>query len=67
MVARTNRSDADLIIVTRDFIDGSVENRENDVAPLAGLRPYGGVYAIPGDYDYFLSYDATSTATLVIF
>lgn len=58
IVKRTNGLEADLIVITGDFIDGSVENRRNDVAPLAGLRARDGVYAIPGNHEYFFSYDA---------
>ncbi len=57
IVKRTNGLEADLIVVTGDFIDGSVENRRNDVAPLAGLRARDGVYAIPAT-------TSTSSATM---
>ena len=39
VVDRTNASGADLIVVTGDFIDGSVAMRRDDVAPLQRLRP----------------------------
>lgn len=56
LVARTNAAGADLIVVTGDFIDGSVAMRRDDVAPLADLRAADGVYAIPGNHEYFFSY-----------
>jgi predicted MPP superfamily phosphohydrolase len=56
MVARTNAAGADLIVVTGDFIDGSVAMRRDDVAPLTDLRAADGVYAIPGNHEYFFSY-----------
>ncbi|GBQ48917.1 hypothetical protein AA18890_3094 [Komagataeibacter europaeus LMG 18890] len=37
VVERTNATGADMIVVTGDFIDGSVAMRRADVAPLAGL------------------------------
>lgn len=55
-VARTNALDADLIVITGDFIDGSVEARHEDVAPLATLQARDGVYAIPGNHEYFFEY-----------
>jgi predicted MPP superfamily phosphohydrolase len=58
VVARSNSLDVDLIAITGDFIDGRLEDRRNDVAPLAELRARDGVYAIPGNHEYFFGYDA---------
>lgn len=57
VVAKTNALDADLIVITGDFIDGTVENRREDVTPLAGLRARDGVFSIPGNHEYFFAYD----------
>ncbi|WP_235514901.1 metallophosphoesterase [Sphingomonas sp. Leaf25] len=56
VVDRANAAGADLIVVTGDFIDGSVAMRRSDVAPLADLRAPDGVYAIPGNHEYFFDY-----------
>lgn len=56
VVLRTNALDADLIVITGDFIDGGVAHRKDDVAPLSGLRAHDGVYAIPGNHEYFFDY-----------
>ncbi|WP_428970188.1 metallophosphoesterase [Sphingomonas sp. Xoc002] len=58
VVDRTNASGAELIVVTGDFIDGSVGMRRHDVAPLQQLRAPDGVYAIPGNHEYFFDYGA---------
>ncbi|KQN30775.1 metallophosphoesterase [Sphingomonas sp. Leaf34] len=58
VVTRANASGADLIVVTGDFIDGSVAMRQADVAPLRDLRAPDGVYAIPGNHEYFFDYAA---------
>ena len=58
VVNRANGSGVDLIVVTGDFIDGSVEMRRDDVAPLRALRAPAGVYAIPGNHEYFFDYAA---------
>lgn len=58
MVGRANASGVDLIVVTGDFIDGSVEMRRKDVEPLGALRAPDGVYAIPGNHEYFFDYAA---------
>ena len=56
VVERSNAAGADLIVVTGDFIDGSVALRRRDVAPLAKLRAPDGVYAVPGNHEYFFNY-----------
>ena len=56
VVSKTNALDADLIVITGDFIDGSVADRRGDVASLASLRARDGVYAIPGNHEYFFDY-----------
>ncbi len=57
-VDRANASGVDLIVVTGDFIDGSVAMRSHDVEPLRSLRAPDGVYAIPGNHEYFFDYAA---------
>lgn len=57
VVTRANAAGADLIVVTGDFIDGSVAMRRDDVAPLQALRAPDGVYAVPGNHEYFFDYD----------
>ena len=58
VVDRANAASADLIVVTGDFIDGSVAMRRADIAPLRNLHAPDGVYAIPGNHEYFFDYDA---------
>ncbi len=58
VVARANAANVDLIVVTGDFIDGSVAMRRDDVEPLRALHAPDGVYAIPGNHEYFFDYDA---------
>ncbi len=58
VVDRANAAGADLIVVTGDFIDGSVEMRRADVEPLRHLRAKDGIYAIPGNHEYFFDYRA---------
>ncbi len=58
VVNRANAADANLIVITGDFIDGSVSMRRSDVEPLRQLRAPDGVYAIPGNHEYFFNYGA---------
>ncbi|CAM5779627.1 metallophosphoesterase [Castellaniella caeni] len=56
VVARTNRLDPDLIVITGDLADGTPQARAADVAPLARLRARDGVIAIPGNHEYYADY-----------
>lgn len=58
VVARANALGVDLVVVTGDFIDGSLAARRTDVEPLRGLRARDGVWAVPGNHEYFFDYGA---------
>ena len=58
VVARANDLGSDLIVVTGDFIDGSLASRRTDVEPLRALTARDGVWAVPGNHEYFFDYDA---------
>jgi len=58
VVDRSNALAPDLIVVTGDFIDGTVEARRADVEPLGGLRARDGTLFIPGNHEYFFGYHA---------
>jgi predicted MPP superfamily phosphohydrolase len=57
-VERANGAGADLIVISGDFIDGSVDMRREDVVPLRDLLAPDGVYAVPGNHEYFFDYPA---------
>lgn len=54
LVERTNRLGADMIVLTGDFVDGSVDELRDDVAPLANLRAPHGVYFVTGNHEYYV-------------
>ena len=56
VVEKSNALDANLIVITGDLIDGSLAMRRDDIEPLRGLRAADGVYAIPGNHEYFFGY-----------
>jgi len=53
IVHRVNRLAADLVAITGDTVDGSVEQLRGDVAPLAGLRSRHGSYLVTGNHEYY--------------
>lgn len=56
VVAASNAQAPDLIVITGDLVDGSVEARADDVRPLADLRAPDGVIAITGNHEYYAQY-----------
>jgi len=56
-VALANAQEADLIVITGDLIDGDLQARTLDVAPLAKLRATDGVFTIPGNHEYYFGHD----------
>ena len=57
VVAQVNALKPDLIAVTGDLVDGSVETLRNHVAPIAGLVAPLGVYFITGNHEYYSGVD----------
>lgn len=55
VVERVNALDPDLILITGDFIDGTTQDRANDVRPLSQLRARYGVYGILGNHEYYFN------------
>ena len=53
IVAVANGLKADLIAVTGDLVDGSVQQLSVHTAPLAGLAARHGVYFVTGNHEYY--------------
>ncbi|MDQ7968037.1 MAG: metallophosphoesterase [Oxalicibacterium faecigallinarum] len=56
VVEKTNALQADLIVITGDLVDGTPEARHHDIQPLRKLQAKQGVYAIPGNHEYYADY-----------
>lgn len=57
VVARSNALNVDLIAITGDLIDGTVDARRADIQPLRELKAIDGVYVISGNHEYIFGYD----------
>ncbi|WP_375789922.1 metallophosphoesterase [Bradyrhizobium sp. Pha-3] len=58
VVARSNKLGVDLIAITGDLIDGTIDARRKDIDPLRDLVAADGVYVISGNHEYIFGYDA---------
>ena len=58
VVRLVNECKPDLIAITGDFVDGTVDRRSVDVAPLADLRAPDGVVGCTGNHEYYSGWAA---------
>jgi predicted MPP superfamily phosphohydrolase len=56
VVDRSNTLGVDLIAITGDLIDGSLDARRADIEPLRDLKAPDGVYVISGNHEYIFGY-----------
>ena len=57
IVSRVNGLDADLIAITGDLVDGSVDHLHDIVASLSRLRARHGVFFVTGNHEYYSGVD----------
>jgi uncharacterized protein len=53
VVARTNALGADVVAITGDLVDGSVERLGHTISVLGELRARYGVYFVTGNHEYY--------------
>jgi predicted MPP superfamily phosphohydrolase len=58
IVERINALKPDLVAITGDLVDGSVEELAEHVAPLAKLQAKDGVFFVTGNHEYYSGADA---------
>ena len=58
VVARINALAPDVVAITGDLVDGSVEELAVHVAPLAKIEAKHGVYFVPGNHEYYSGAEA---------
>ena len=56
IVAQANTLNADIVCITGDFVDGSVEARREDLEPLKDLKSRLGVFGCSGNHEYYSGY-----------
>jgi predicted MPP superfamily phosphohydrolase len=57
VVARVNALEPDLVAITGDLVDGSVEELRDDVEPLRRLSAKHGVFFVTGNHEYYSGAD----------
>ena len=58
VVAAVNAQDADVVAITGDLVDGTVEHLTGAVEPLRGLRARHGVFFVTGNHEFYSGADA---------
>lgn len=57
VVERTNAALPDLIVLPGDLVDGNVATQAANITPLADLDAPYGVWAAPGNHEYYSGFD----------
>jgi hypothetical protein len=57
VVRETNALAPDMIVITGDLVDGTVEQLREHVEPLQGLRAKDGVFFVTGNHEYYSGAD----------
>lgn len=60
VVARANALAPDVVAITGDLVDGTVEDLRDAVEPLGRLRARHGVFFVTGNHEYYVSRDPIS-------
>jgi predicted MPP superfamily phosphohydrolase len=58
VVERSNKLGVDLIAITGDLVDGTVDARRADIAPLSELRAADGVHVVSGNHENIFGHAA---------
>lgn len=58
VVAKANAEEPDVIVITGDLVDGTVDELKDDIAPLADLKAKHGVFFVTGNHEYYSGADA---------
>ena len=58
VVAQVQSLDPDLVVITGDLVDGSVQNLREHIEPLSELRTRFGVFFVTGNHEYYSNADA---------
>jgi len=53
IVKAVNALDVDLVAITGDFVDGSVQDRKDDFAPIADIRAKDGMIGCTGNHEMY--------------
>ncbi len=57
VVSKVNQLHPDIVFITGDLIDGNIESRGIDVAPLKNIQAPLGIVAVPGNHEYYFDCD----------
>lgn len=57
IVTKTNATNPDLIVLTGDIVDGSVDHLREHTEPFGALRATHGVYFVTGNHEYYSGAD----------
>jgi len=57
ILRRVREANPDLVVITGDLADGALRGRKREMAMLRRIKPRLGVFAVPGNHDYYYDID----------
>ena len=53
ILRKVREADPDIVVVTGDLADGKLAGRRREISMLKRIKPRFGMYAVPGNHDYY--------------
>lgn len=53
IMRRVRETEPDMVVITGDIVDGKLKGRSQELAMLRRIKPKYGVFAVPGNHDYY--------------
>lgn len=53
IMRRIREAEPDIVVITGDLADGKLKGRKRELAMLRRIKPKYGVFAVPGNHDYY--------------
>lgn len=57
IMRRIREAEPDMVVITGDLADGELKGRDHELAMLRRIKPKYGVFAVPGNHDYYDNID----------
>lgn len=65
VVDKINAEKPDLVVITGDFVDGSVSRLKNEFLPLQEIKAKDGILAVTGNHEYYSSTHSSSWVSVL--
>ncbi|MGN0901877.1 MAG: metallophosphoesterase, partial [Succinivibrio sp.] len=57
IVNTVNKLNADLVVITGDFVDGDIKTLDEKISPVFKIKSKHGIYAVSGNHEFYSGYE----------